>query len=149
MLLSIHSFFTQLKITLCQDVSGTISHDTIYLNIKRGVDITNLVPTVTFTGASINPTSKSSQNFTNPILYTVTAQNGNKKTYRTQIRFLSNSKEITSFIFKKEQNSTLDSNITGTIAGDSILINVPPGVNLADHWFQQLPIRAFLFHPLI
>jgi hypothetical protein len=42
-----------------------------------GTDLTNLVPTITVSaGATINPASGVTQNFTNPVVYTVTAEDG-------------------------------------------------------------------------
>lgn len=57
--------------------SGTINqtNHTIAVELPYGSTVTSLTPTITLsTGATVSPTSGSAQNFTNPITYTVTAQ---------------------------------------------------------------------------
>ena len=59
--------------------NGTINatNHTISLALPAGTAVTALVPTITLsTGASISPTSGVSQDFTSPVTYTVTAQDG-------------------------------------------------------------------------
>lgn len=47
----------------------------IRISVKEGTDLTNLAPIFELTpGATINPASGSSQNFTNPVRYTVTSE---------------------------------------------------------------------------
>ncbi len=54
----------------------TTAH-TVTLTMPHGTDVTALVPTITVSeGATINPASGTAQNFTAPIFYTVTAENG-------------------------------------------------------------------------
>jgi len=49
--------------------------------MPHGTNVTSLTPTITHTGTSISPASGTAQNFANPITYTVTAQNGDTRTY--------------------------------------------------------------------
>ncbi len=63
------------------DVNGTIGEDTIELIVADEVDVSSLIPSITITGKSINPASGVSQNFTNPVTYTVTAEDGSTKKY--------------------------------------------------------------------
>jgi hypothetical protein len=65
--------------SLVHDVIAKVSNDTILIGLKAGTNVTNLIPNIDFIGASINPLSNVVQNFTNSILYTVTAQNGIKE----------------------------------------------------------------------
>jgi hypothetical protein len=61
--------------------TGTIDETahTVHLSIPFG-DVTGLVPEITLsTGASISPASGVSTNFTSPVIYTVTAQDGTTK----------------------------------------------------------------------
>lgn len=46
---------------------------TILVQMPETVDITNLSPSITYIGSSINPLSGQAQDFTNPVEYTVTA----------------------------------------------------------------------------
>ncbi|MGC5326006.1 S-layer homology domain-containing protein [Brevibacillus sp. SYSU BS000544] len=64
-------------------VSGTIDETakTVAVTVPYGTNITNLVPTIVFTGASISPNSDVQQDFTNPVTYTVTAEDGSKENY--------------------------------------------------------------------
>jgi hypothetical protein len=57
--------------------TGVIDQDahTIAVTVPYGTDVTNLTPTITLSdGATVSPTD--SQDFTNPVTYTVTAQDG-------------------------------------------------------------------------
>ncbi len=61
------------------EINGTIDLNsyTIELTMPYGTDITNLVPTITLAdGATIAPLSGAAKNFTNPVIYTVTAKDG-------------------------------------------------------------------------
>jgi len=52
---------------------------TIRIYVPSGTDVISLTPTVTHTGASYSPTG--AQDFTNGIIYTVTAQDGSQQEY--------------------------------------------------------------------
>ncbi len=55
----------------------TSSIATVELQVAQGTDLTSLIPTIQVSlGASINPASGVAQNFTQPVQYTVTAQDG-------------------------------------------------------------------------
>ncbi len=57
------------------------------IEVKSGVDLTALAPTFELTpGATIEPASGSTQNFTEPVFYTVTSEDGQwKRTYAVTI----------------------------------------------------------------
>ena len=66
------------------------------------VDITNIKPKITISNdATVNPTSDETKDFSNsmsvPIPYTVTAENGNTRTYNVSIKVLSAEANIISF----------------------------------------------------
>ena len=44
-------------------------------------DVTSLVPIIVISGSSVNPASGVAQNFTNPVFYTVTAEDGTTQNY--------------------------------------------------------------------
>ena len=103
-------------------VSGTIGANSISLTVPYGTDVTSLTPTVTITGASVSPGSGVSQNFTNPVTYTVTASDGSTKAYTVTVNVALNSaKDITGF-------SILG--VSGTIGANSITLTVPYGTNV-------------------
>lgn len=68
---------------LSPEVIGIVDegNKTIALTVPNGTDVTELVPTITHTGASISPNTGVAQNFTNPVTYTVTAANATTQKY--------------------------------------------------------------------
>jgi|GEM_PF-4545136 len=58
---------------------------TIAITMPYSTNVTALVPTIAHSGASISPASGTSQNFTNPVSYTVTAANGDEKMYTVTV----------------------------------------------------------------
>lgn len=67
--------------TLTGDVAGTITGDSVKVSFSSQVNLSSLVPTIKHDGLSINPPNKTVQNFSSPVTYTVTAQNGSTKEY--------------------------------------------------------------------
>jgi hypothetical protein len=116
---------------LSRDIVAGITHDSIIMDMSAGTNVTNLVPTILYSGAGLSPGNRQAESFTNSVLYTVTADDGSQSTYKTFIRFLANSKEITSFIFKQSDNPTLPHDLTGIITGDSILFTIAPGIDVS------------------
>ena len=68
--------------------TSTINQDnySITVDVPFNTDITKLIPTISITGLSIEPSSGISQNFTNPINYTVTATDNSKNYYTVTVR---------------------------------------------------------------
>ena len=68
-------------------VNGVINENnhTIIINVPFGTDVTNLSPTIVIDGASINPDTLISQDFTNPINYTVTALDNSTQIYTVTV----------------------------------------------------------------
>ncbi|MFH1263435.1 MAG: hypothetical protein V1495_08365, partial [Pseudomonadota bacterium] len=66
-------------------IDGTIVGTDISLTVPFETDVTDLTPTITITGASVSPTSGVSQNFTSPVLYTVTAADSSTKIYTVSV----------------------------------------------------------------
>ncbi len=68
--------------------SGAIDNDnnTIYVLMPVGADITNLTPDITLPdGQTVDPTSGTSQDFTNPVDYTVTNTENLTRTYEVTV----------------------------------------------------------------
>jgi hypothetical protein len=69
-------------------VTGTIDNtaDTISLTVPKGTDVTTLVPTITVSDfATVSPASGVSEDFTTPVIYTVTAQDGTTQQYTVSV----------------------------------------------------------------
>ena len=59
------------------EVTGTINGTNITATVPNGTDVTALIPTITVSSdATVLPASTVAQDFTNPVTYTVTAQDG-------------------------------------------------------------------------
>ncbi|MCX6716781.1 MAG: hypothetical protein NTV72_02580, partial [Candidatus Taylorbacteria bacterium] len=61
---------------LSPSVTGIVDNTahTVSLTVPYGTNVTALVPTISITGSSTSPLSGVAQNFTSPVIYTVTAQ---------------------------------------------------------------------------
>ncbi|WP_052206663.1 beta strand repeat-containing protein [Cellulophaga baltica] len=62
-------------------VAGTITGTTIDVLLPEGTDLTALAPVIIHTGASISPESETNQDFSSPVIYTVTAQDETIQAY--------------------------------------------------------------------
>lgn len=59
---------------------------TITVTVPEGTDITALTPTFTITGVGVTPVSGIAQDFTQPVVYTVTAADGSTQTYTVAVQ---------------------------------------------------------------
>ena len=108
---------------LSKDLKGHIDGDTIRLAVPAAIGMTNLKPSVTHTGKSISPGDAINQDFSNPVEYTVTAEDESTKKYIVIVRFQNSSKELFSFSFSASDNTgVLTQDAMGVIEGDSILV---------------------------
>ncbi len=71
-------------------VTGIINESiyAISLLVPFGTDVTSLTPTISITGASVNPNSGVPQNFTKPVTYSVTSVDGSIQQYTVTITIL-------------------------------------------------------------
>lgn len=102
---------------------------TIAINVPTGTSLNGVIPqTVTLSPlATISPLATAAQNFSTPINYTVTAQNGTTKNWVVTVTQVSSSlKEITDF---KLSNSQLGTSSINSAAG-TISLNMPIGSTL-------------------
>ena len=112
-----------------QNATGDISETmhTIAITVPYGTDITSLTPTITHTGTGISPASGETQNFTNPVTYTVTAADGSTQAYQVTVTpAASPAKAIINF------NIISPVTATGVIAeaDHTITITVPYGTDV-------------------
>lgn len=103
---------------------------TIAINVPVGTPLTSVVPqTVAVSSqATISPLATAAQNFTAPVVYTVTAQDGatTKQWTVTVTEVASSAKEITAFQLSTTQ---LGASVINSAAG-TISVNMPIGSNL-------------------
>ncbi len=116
--------------SLSPAVIGTVNETTktIALTVPYGTNVTSIAPTITHDGASVSPASGVSQNFSNPVTYTVTAEDGSTQNYLVTVTSLLNpAKAITTFNF-----NSLSPAVIGTIneSAKTISLTVPYGTNI-------------------
>ena len=88
---SIEKLITVFHILLKPEVVGQVDETnyTVVLNVPYGTNVKNLVPDVVIsTGATLSPASGIAQDFTNPAVYTVTAQDGSVQSYKVTVNIL-------------------------------------------------------------
>lgn len=79
---------TSFRLSLKPEVLGVIDQKnyTITLTVPYGTNLKNLISSIIVSpGATISPASKVSQDFTNPVTYRVTAQDGTMQAYQVKV----------------------------------------------------------------
>ena len=66
---------------LSSDLMGIVQGDTILVYPGDSANVSHLIPTITYMGVQIKPLSGVVQNFSSPVYYTVTAQDGATRLY--------------------------------------------------------------------
>ena len=118
------------------DVIGVISGNNINLTVPYGSVVTALKATFSITGVKVEAGSAlrvsgvTANDFTNPVIYTVTAADGSTKNYTVTVTIaLVTAKEITAFSFTSALNSgaLVNSDITGIVneAAKTITVTAP------------------------
>ena len=125
------------------DINGNIDQKakTIAFTLPSDSDVSSLMPNITVSAkAVVSP--EGTQNFTNPLNYTVTAEDGTKSQYTVTVAFeLSSEKEIISFKFLKTDNPLLDADIEASInAEDKTIETTFPGNPLLNSLIPQIEI---------
>jgi hypothetical protein len=104
-------------------IAGEITGQAITVTVPYGTDITSLSPDILFTGSAVSPASETPQDFTGPVTYRVTADDGSTKDYTVIVRHaVSDTKVITAFKIGAA---------AGIITGQAITVTVPYGTDLA------------------
>lgn len=95
------------KVTATIDIEAK----TVIAEVPYGTNVTALKPTITISGETISPVSGVAQDFTNPVKYSVTAANGDKKEFTVTVK----QGEMTPEIIDLDKNSMkMDESITLT-----------------------------------
>jgi hypothetical protein len=109
---------------------GVIDEETksIIIEVPAGTDISSLTPVIIHTGKSIHPDSGCAQDFSKPVVYSVTAADGSVQQYIVEVfrEIADSGKAITDFYF-------LEPSVKGAIDEEtkSIIIEVPAGTDIS------------------
>lgn len=112
---------------------------TIFATLPSDADVTNLVPTIVISDkATVNPGSEVPMDFTNPVTYTVTAEDGSQSEYKVTILLepKSDEKKILSFRFEGfEEEVVFDENmntIETTLPHGTDVTNLVPLITVSE-----------------
>ena len=110
------------------NVEASIEDKNIVAMVPSGTDVTNLVPVISVSDkATVNPASGMPQDFTQPVSYTVTAEDGSQAVYSAMvIKVKSSEKRILSFRF-----DALDLDATIDESTKEITATVPMGTDVS------------------
>ncbi len=79
-------FDARKNVQLDRNFPGDINGTDIQADVAFGVVVTNLVPTIEISPrATMSPSADQAQDFTGPVVYTVTAEDGTTKTFSTTV----------------------------------------------------------------
>ncbi len=125
------SFLATDNSELSADVAGLIEGvgKTISLTVPSGTDVTTLVPAISIIGSSVSPASDVTTDYTNPVSYTVTAEDGTTQDFTVTVTSI-DAKEITAFSFTAAANSGLSVDVIADINGTAITATIPYGTDL-------------------
>nr|MBA3457669.1 hypothetical protein [Deltaproteobacteria bacterium] len=121
---------------LSADITATINGTAITATVPFGTDRSALVATFSHTGSSVSvgvipqTSGITTNDFTNSVVYTVTAADTSTKTYNvTIVQAANTAKTIDVFTFQDATNPALSADVTATITGTSIMATVPFGTD--------------------
>ncbi|MGB3850560.1 MAG: DUF5018 domain-containing protein [Tunicatimonas sp.] len=120
---------TSFTLPLTPPVAGTITGNDIAVTVPSGTDVTSLAPVIVVSDeASVSPASGTARDFTSPVTYTVTAEDGTTTDYTVTVTVTpaqSSAADITSFVL-----GGLTPPIDGVIDGTNITATVPARTDL-------------------
>ncbi|MEW5847126.1 MAG: DUF5018 domain-containing protein [Bacteroidota bacterium] len=115
--------------TLGGELSSVIDANaaTVTIVMPYGTDVTNLTPVISISEfATINPASGVAQDFTNPVVYTVTAQDNSTKTWTVTVSVAKNTEANILTYSINSVDGTID-NVNHTVA-----ITLPYGTDVTN-----------------
>jgi len=124
--------------SLSPEVTGIIDETakTITIDGVPSSSVTSLTPTIVVSAkAAISPASATPQDFTNPVVYTVTAEDGSNTTYTVTVHVVNNTETLTGSMSSNrtltDKGPGIDYIIDGTFYLDgNALLTVDPGVKI-------------------
>jgi len=130
---------------LSPEADGAIDNAgyTVNLLVPNGTDLTNLVPTISISdGTTISPSSGTAEDFTNPVTYTVTAQDGSTQNYTVTVMTADQSSDSDSSYTAQSPSNSINSftlsglnpSVNGVIDNNAYTVNltVPNGTDLTN-----------------
>ena len=107
-------------------VSINSTEHKVSFSLPSGTDVTAIVSTITISaGATITPNSGVATNFTNPVVYTVTAVAGNTQDWTVSVILKSTENDITAFSIPNQIGaSQIDA------SAHTVLVSMPTGTDL-------------------
>ena len=109
---------------------GIIRNDSILVKVSHGVRLDSLTALIEYKGQSISPLAANTVDFSHPVVFTVTAEDGTATAYTVMIANFTSVKEITGFTFKVSDNSGFQSNVDGIIQDNLISVVLPSGADI-------------------
>ena len=106
-------------------VDGIIRNDSILVQISHNARRDSLKTLLKFVGESISPQPSETFNYTQPVVYTVTAEDGSTRRYVVVVSNFTSVKEITNFTFKASDNAGMGTDVTATIDNNNISVVLP------------------------
>jgi uncharacterized lipoprotein YddW (UPF0748 family) len=121
-----------LQIAVKEDSNASITIDseknTVQIAVNKSLSLNALTLNFAISPLSkISPTTGIAQDFSNPVQYTVTAENGDKRVYTISISNLSDEKRILSVSYGSALNP-----IAGVVSGNNVTITLPFGINISN-----------------
>ncbi|MDR1909696.1 MAG: DUF5018 domain-containing protein [Spirochaetaceae bacterium] len=144
-------FGTPVLDTVIGSVPGPDGVVPIYVTVSGDTDITALRADITHTGKTISPEAGSPQNFSGPVSYRITAEDGSTKDYAVTVYRISGDKVlITGFSFKAvpaivqidQENHTIDASISysaGSLIGSLTPVISYIGVSIT---YENEPVKT-------
>lgn len=137
------------------DVVATIDEEnkTIIATVPRDADITNLLPEIKISNTSTTD-KMPAQNFINPVLYKVTAEDGSTATYTATVHLALSQIQILQAVLDANPNNTLDWDLQNTINLndlDGVTTNTEERITnleLEEASLEQLPKKIGLLNNL-
>lgn len=118
------------------DIVGKVLTDSIKFEIPLHIPINSLVPTIDFSGKSIAPANRTAQDFTNDIIYQITAEDGSAQSYIFRVaRTLSDTASLILGTWKLIKDSVINENWINP-AGGYLLPGVYLGTALDYYTFE-------------
>jgi len=119
---------TEFSITTpSSSLKAVINELNISITVPKDVDISALIPTIKISDkAQIFPLANKAQDFTKPVTYTITAEDGSTQDYTVSIE-IEKSKNCTISEFSFEQFNPV---VTGFISNFTIELTIPIGADL-------------------
>ncbi|MDY6934825.1 MAG: hypothetical protein SVZ03_11490 [Spirochaetota bacterium] len=119
-------FLASENLSLSTDIVCMVNESTINATVPFDTAVSSLRPNITISGTSINPSDGEPVDFTNPVLYTVTAADSSEKEYTVFIDIApSDSKDIITFDFLAHENMSLSSDAIGIVTNYAVNVIVP------------------------